>query len=359
MGGPKRKQMQSAADASPEVDSDGSLRQQREMIVDTLEQVRSDYSLARKQLEDVHHFFVERERAAGEHLLWMMNAATRVQPGTADRSTLSEDEGSAAEDSDHTHVLFLKAYCFGNFEVHLNGKRLDKWASLKAKSLLKILISHHRKPIIKDVLVEMLWPNCDPAAGYHNLKSAACALRHVLRRGEPSDDGETHCPFVLFSEARYMLSPKLELWVDVDEFERTWMTGQRLEKQCDIEGAVKQYQLAHDLYQGDYLEDEPYADWALLRREALKDIYLTILGKLASIAFAADDYRNCISYSQKMLDKDCCDEEAYRWLIRSHVCLGQRHRAQQWYSLCVATLKREMDSLPDHRTLSLYHKLLH
>ena len=45
-----------------------------------------------------------------------------------------------------------------------------------------------------------------------------------------------------------MLSPKLELWVDVDDFEHMWTAGQQLEKQGDIERAAKQYQLAEELY---------------------------------------------------------------------------------------------------------------
>jgi len=155
-----------------------------------------------------------------------------------------------------------------------------------------------------------------------------------------------------------MLSPKLELWVDVDDFERMWAAGLRLEKRRDVEGAARQYRLANELYRGDYLEDEPYAEWTLLRREALKDTYLAILGKLANISFKANDYDNCIRYSQKILAKDSCHEEAYRWLIRCYIRLGQPHRALQWYDLCVAALKREIDSTPDHETTSLYHQLL-
>jgi DNA-binding SARP family transcriptional activator len=155
-----------------------------------------------------------------------------------------------------------------------------------------------------------------------------------------------------------MLSPKLGLWVDIDDFEEMWTAGQWLEKQGDIEGAANKYQLAVELYRGDYFEDELYAEWTLLRREALKDIYLAILGKLAGISFRGDDYEKCMEYSQKILVKDPCHEEAYRWLIRCHVRFGQRYRAQQWYNLCVATLKKELDSVPDRQTISLYQQLL-
>ena len=332
--------------------------QEWQVIIHTLQQVQADYSHAKKQLEHVHYAFGERERVAGERLQYLLDRVTTVPTRVNGKNLGSKREYIPSEVIVPPQTAFLRAYCFGNFEVYLNEKKLDKWPSLKAKSLLKFLIGRRGKPIVKDVLVETLWPNCNPETGNNSLKSAIYALRQVLRQSQLNDDNETRCPVVQFSEARYMLSPKLELWVDVDDFERMCMTGQRLEKQHDIEGATKYYELANELYRGDYLEDEPYAEWTLLRREALKDTYLAILCKLAGISFRADDYENCIMYSQRILAKDSCHEEAYRWLIRCYVSLGQRHRAQQWYNLCVATLKKELDSMPDRKTISLYHQLL-
>lgn len=358
MGEPKHNRSYFSSNISRGTHNDEPFQQEWQVIIHTLQQVQADYSHAKKQLENVQHAFSERERVAGEQLRYLFDTVTTVPTRIDDKNTGNKGKYSASESLVPPQMVFLRAYCFGNFEVYLNKKRLDKWSSLKAKSLLKFLISRRGKPVAKDVLVETLWPNCSPEVGYNNLKSAIYAMRQVLRQGELNDDNKTNCAFVQFSEARYMLSAKLELWVDVDDFEHMWTAGQRLEKQCDIEGATKQYQLAVELYRGDYLEDELYAEWTLLRREALKDTYLAILGKLANISFTDNDYDNCVMYSQKILAKDSCHEEAYRWLIRCYVRLGQRHRAQQWYNLCAATLKRELDSMPDHETISLYHQLL-
>ena len=358
MGEPEYSQSYSGGDVPRGTHNDEPFQHDWQVIIHTLQQVQADYSHAKEQLEYVHHAFGERERVASEQLRYLLNTTTIGPTRIGSKNTVNKVVYSTSQGLAPPQMVFLRAYCLGNFEVHLNEKRLDKWSSLKAKSLLKFLISRRGKPVTKDVLIEMLWPNCNPEVGSNNLKSAIYALRQVLRQGDLNDDNKNNCPFVQFSEARYMLSPKLELWVDVDDFEQIWIAGQRLEKRCDIEGAAKQYQLAEELYKGDYLEDEPYAEWTLLRREALKDVYLAILGKLASISFKTNDYDNCIMYSQKILDKDSCHEEAYRRLIRCYVRLGQRHRAQQWYNLCIATLKRELDSMPDHETISLYHQLL-
>lgn len=358
MGEPEYSQSYFGGDISSETHDDAPFRQERQVIIHTLQQVQADYSHAKTQLEHIHHAFGERERIAGEQLRYLLDAVTRVPKRINGKETGSKREYTASESFVHSQRVPLRAYCFGNFEVYLNEKRLDRWSSLKAKSLLKFLINRRGKPVARDVLIETLWPNSDSQVGSNNLKSAIYALRQVLRKGEVHADNQTKYPFVRFSEASYMLSPKLELRVDVDDFEHMWTVGRRLEKQGDLEGAAKQYQLAIELYRGDYLEDELYAEWTLLRREALKDTYLAILRKLANISFEVNDCENCIMYSQRILAKDSCHEEAFRWLMRCYVHLGQRHRAQQWYNLCVATLRKELDSTPDRETTSLYHQLL-
>ena len=131
-----------------------------------------------------------------------------------------------------------------------------------------------------------------------------------------------------------------------------------LEKEGKLAEAIKEFELAEALYRDDYLEDEPYEEWTLLRREALKDTYVTILGKLADHSIGAADYESCIIYCQKILVKDPCREDAYRRLMRCYSRLGQRNRALRWYEICRRTIQAELDTTPDRETTTLYHRLL-
>jgi len=115
--------------------------------------------------------------------------------------------------------------------------------------------------------------------------------------------------------------------VDVEEFHSRWLSGQSLEKSGEAAQAVSEYHLAENLYRGDFLEDDLYEDWTLLQREALKDIFLSVVAKLAGDAFKADDYQECIACCQKLLAKDSCREDTYRQLMHCYSRLGQRHRA--------------------------------
>ena len=341
--------------------------QQWQVSVQLLQLMQSDYQRARKQLEDVCRTFGEREYMASEHLRSALEAVTR-----ADGQGTDGVMGSAAKTSDApiitlgqvwkasdttTAVAPLQVRFLGSFEVRLGWNKVDSWRSLKAKSLLKYLIAHRGRYVPKDVLMETLWPECDPQAANNNLKAAMYALRQTLNPNQNEANGNEGSSYVLFQEGNYGINPQVELWVDVDEFEHHWMVGLRLEKVGKGDEAAKAYQLAERLYRGDYLEDDPFEEWALLRREALKDIFLTILSKLGERSMQEEDCESCIAYCQKILAKDPCREDAYRGLMRCYGRLGQRNRAIAWYNICTKTIKRELDLSPEPATVEIYNKI--
>jgi DNA-binding SARP family transcriptional activator len=248
----------------------------------------------------------------------------------------------------------LEVRCLGRFEVSSEWKHVKRWQSVKAKSVFQYLMTKPREPIIKDLLMEALWPDCDPRAASNNLRAAIHGLRQTLGRLL----GKDSFPYVLFLQGSYRLSPEVELWVDVEEFERHWVAGRRLDKEGRAAEAIREYEQAEVLYRGDYLEDEPYEEWTLLRREALRDIYVIILGKLADHSMKIADYEGCIVYCQKVLAKDPCREDAYRRLMCCYGRLGQRNRALRWYEICRRTIQAELDATPDYETEALHRQLL-
>jgi DNA-binding SARP family transcriptional activator len=308
------------------------------VAVELLQMVQSDYQRARAQLEEIRSTFGERETMVGEHL------RTALQDIDQPKQRLTLDKKKR-----------LQVYCLGSFDVRLDGERIERWRSLKAKSVLKYLVSQRRQPVSKDVLMERLWPEWDPDLANNNLKAAMHALRQTLSL---FSNGENDLPYILFREGNYLINPEVELWLDTEEFEQQWNAGRRLEREGRLTKAIREYELAEKLYRGDYLEDDLYEEWTLLRREALKDTYLAILGKLSDHSMAAADYESCIVYSQKILAKDSCREDAYRRLMCCYSRLGQRNRALYWFKICEKIIKAELDTSPDRETAALYHQML-
>ncbi|MBI4332948.1 MAG: winged helix-turn-helix domain-containing protein [Chloroflexi bacterium] len=325
------------------------MEQRWRIALELMQSLLNDYCRARSQLEETCRALVGRGKDTEQRLRCLLGLAanaSQADPAGRDGADYGQDTRLDPEGAPPV----LRACCFGSFEIYLDGKKIDRWPSLKAKSLLKFLVAFRNRPVARDVLVETLWPECAPEAGRNNLKAAIYALRQLLL----SHQSLPRAPqLVLFSEGQYLINPDAQLLVDVDEFERRWLTGRSLEKEGRHEEAAEEYRRAERLYRGDYSEDDIYADWTLLRREAWKDAYLTILGKLANSSFEAGDHESCILYSQRILARDVCHEEAYRWLIRCYSRSGNYYRARQWYDLCAAILKKELDAVPDRKTTAL------
>jgi len=325
--------------------------------------VQSDYQGTRKQLEHVHHILTEREALVSQRLQYALQVSggyrtlCLVPCGT---STPVSQIGKAmlgevALPDILPKSIRLEVYCLGRFEVRSSWKRVKRWQSVKAKSILQYLMTRPMEPIIKDMLMEALWPDCDPHTASNNLKAAMHGLRQTLSNLFYEKES---FPCILFLQGSYLVNPEIELWVDVEDFEQHWVAGRRLEKAGKLSEAMHEFELAEALYRGDYLEDEPYEEWTLLRREALKDTYFIILGKLADHSMETADSESCIIYCQKILAKDPCREDAYRWLMRCYSRLGRRNRALRWYEICRRTIQSELDTTPDHETTTLYHRLL-
>jgi DNA-binding SARP family transcriptional activator len=147
------------------------------------------------------------------------------------------------------------------------------------------------------------------------------------------------------------------MWVDVEQFERSLLRGRQLEGAGQAAAAVVEYSYAADLYHGDFLLDVT-DEWAVLRRERLKDQYLHVLERLTDAALAAGDYDGCIDRCQKILEHDQCREDAYRALMVSHARLGQRGRARRWYEVCVSSLRSTLDVDPEPETQLTYRRAI-
>ena len=242
----------------------------------------------------------------------------------------------------------VRVFCLGAFHVTVDGVPVENWRLGKVRSLFQYLANHRNRPIGRDRLIEVLWPNPDASTPSISLKVTVHALRRTLARvgdGALAQAVQAHA-------AGYRLAAT-DLWLDVEEFERCFALGRRLEEQARESEALGFYTAAADLYRGDFLE-ESWDDWVVFRREGLKDQHLFVLARLADAALASADYHGCILRCQQLLAADRCREDTYRTLMVCHSRLGQRGRVRSWYDLCVRTLRAELDAAPEPETQRLY-----
>jgi DNA-binding SARP family transcriptional activator len=149
----------------------------------------------------------------------------------------------------------------------------------------------------------------------------------------------------------------MAVWIDVEGFMERYEAGQSLESRGMLAEAMREYEAAEGLYQGDFLEEDLYEDWPMLRRESMKDTFLIILDRLSRHYLEAQEYVACIHFCQRILAKDDCREDAHRRLMRCYSRQGQRNLALRQYHLCAETLARVLEVSPMQQTTALYDRI--
>ncbi len=246
----------------------------------------------------------------------------------------------------------LAVYCLGSFEVKAFGLPTENWGGGKTLALFEYLVTHRNRPVPRETLIDALWPNPDAVAARTSLKVAIHGLRQLL--GRLSAD-ESMLGIETLDTGYQLNAPAL--WLDVEEFERCCAQGRRHDATGNPAEAVASFRRATALYRGDFLEQSS-EEWVLLRREALKDLYLLAVARLADAALAEGDYAECIDRCQQLLEQDRCREDAYQVLMVCHARLGQRGRVKRWFEVCERTLRTELDVEPDPDTVAVYHQAL-
>ena len=169
-------------------------------------------------------------------------------------STHPPSNGSGAQ------TARLRIHCLGGFRLFVDGRPvpLSRFRRFKALTLLKFLVANRGRPVPRESLMELLWPEGDPARTSGNLR----VVLHVLRRAlEPEVNGAETSSFVVCAGDLVHLEPSSGIWVDAEEFVRQAGAGADLASEGRLDEAIAKYKSSDSLYRGEYLQDEPFSDW--------------------------------------------------------------------------------------------------
>jgi DNA-binding SARP family transcriptional activator len=198
--------------------------------------------------------------------------------------------------------------------------------------------------------MDTFWPESEQQTARNSLDVALHSLRKALRSA-------IFMPVLLFEDGGYSFEPSLQIWLDVEEFERCVQAGQRLEAKNQRSAAIAEYECAISLYQGDFLEQNPYEEWTILDRERLRIAYLDTLDHLSRIYFAQEQYAACVAACQLLLSRDRCREDIHCILMQCFSRQGQHHLALRQYQICEGALLEELDVRPAPETTQLYDRI--
>jgi DNA-binding SARP family transcriptional activator len=247
--------------------------------------------------------------------------------------------------SPHAGVA-VRIQSLGGFSVLRDGElvRVSEWQSKRARELLKLLIARRGRPATRAFLMETLWPGEDPERVANRLSVALTTVRGVL-------DPQHRFPaehFVLSDKDSVALNLDA-LDIDMERFLATTSDGLDVLRRGDVPGALTMLSTATAAYTGDFLEENPYDDWAVSVREEARAAYVSALRLMARHALDAD---TAIANLLRILETDRYDEEAHLGLVRTLADArrhGEAHRHYLNYRRAMDELEVEPSPFPGSR----------
>lgn len=197
----------------------------------------------------------------------------------------------------------------------------------------------------RDELVDLLWPNLDPAKGRRQLSDALSDLRRTLGAESIVSDNETvalvgaACDAIQFAAA--------------------------LEEAGSLRGAEAETKLsaALGLYGGEFLagirieRSERFDDWVQEQRLNSSVAALGAFARLGAIGLDKGDAQGAIDAAQRGLEFDNLREDLWRILIEARSSMGDRAGALAEYARCAETLQRELGVMPEAETETLRRRI--
>ncbi|MQA85080.1 MAG: tetratricopeptide repeat protein [Streptosporangiales bacterium] len=223
----------------------------------------------------------------------------------------------------------VQVHVLGGFQVLRDGRPAgaDEWRSKKARDLFKMLLGRRGRPTPRELLMDTLWPDEDPVRCANRLSVALSTIRGVL-------DPEREFAADYFVAADRYVIGIANLRVDVEEFLAAVRTGMARYGRGEP-GALSALREAEAAYTGDFLEEDPYEDWAVPLREEAKAAYLEATRTLAGAAAESGEYDQAVRYWLRVLERDCYDEEAHLALVTLLAAAGRHGEARRRYRLYV------------------------
>jgi len=110
----------------------------------------------------------------------------------------------------------LSIRLLGPFQVTLMGKPVTAFQSDKARALLAYLAVETDRPVRRETLAGLLWPESSEHSARTNLRSALANVRQVI--GDRDAESGVDPPCLLVTRQTVQFNPEGEAWTDVAAF---------------------------------------------------------------------------------------------------------------------------------------------
>lgn len=253
----------------------------------------------------------------------------------------------------------------GRFEVR---RELDpisggQWRRRKVWELFKLLLSADQHRLHREQIQEILWPASANERAASSFGKTLYLLRRALEPGLAAGYGSSSTYVILDHDILQL--PPGSMSIDADLFEAATRQLQvrlrtrvaQTDSSQDHSALLDEFDQVIALYEGDFLPEDLYEDWAQKRRTRLQRMYCWLLENAAQIAIEGAMGTRACDYLQTLLEHNRTDEPAHHQLMLVYARLGRRSDALRQFQFLCEALHEDLHASPMPETVGLYRTI--
>ncbi len=276
----------------------------------------------------------------------------RTTPSAAQRGPAEGGHPWKADDAGSSPLpaAVVRIRLLGRFTV-LRGPEeipLRAFGGRLPRQLLRLLALQRGALIPKDVIAEALWPRRPPADPRGNIEVLVSRIRRAL--GDPA--------LIRTGPGGYSLTAGCECWVDTEAFLGAAADGRKLLADRPAR-ALASIRDALELWHGEPLAEDTYAEWAQQDRRWLSLALLDALDGAAAAALACGDPASARAWADRATAREPLREASVMLAVLGQDASGDPAGALAAFGSFCDRLAREAGLVPSPEALELRQRIAH
>lgn len=253
----------------------------------------------------------------------------------------------------------INFYLLGSFKVCLNGAELTgALRTRKECAFLAYLAEESERPLPRETVAELLWPDRPEKFARMNLRQALLGIRKTF------GDEEVTNSFLTVTENTLQVN-RGQVWLDTAAFNELIQAANNHTHQSlhTCPTCIDRLEKAVQYYRGNFLEDlilgdvSGFEEWLVTQRERHFRRMTGALQALARAYFKQTNYEQAYLYAWRTIDMAPLEEAAHRLLMRVLYLTGKRNAALEQYQAFKEIMQRELGVEPSSATTQLYKNI--
>lgn len=243
----------------------------------------------------------------------------------------------------------VKIRLLGRFSVLCGDEEipLRAFGGRLPRQLLRMLALRRGTLILKDAIADALWPQRPPADSKGNIEVLVSRIRRAL--GDPA--------LIRTGPGGYSLTAGPECWVDTEAFLAAADEGHELLADRPAK-ALASFRDALELWHGEPLAEDTYAEWAQQYRRCLSLALLDTLDGAAAAALACGDPVGAGTWAGRATAREPLRETSAMLAVRALTASGDQAGALAAFDAFRGRLADETGLDPSSGALELRQRIL-